>query len=230
VVSIFPFREGEWYSLGQLRDGVKAVLNQTHSDEKFRQAMRVNDQRRVPWAKSWMEEIYPSSLLADRLGLADDATFCWTPNGAADVEFRSTGGAIKIQCTTAYPHWPNSLGKQGGHLHKLEMRELNEKGYMFPGGGISKATAQDVETDLETVRVAIADALAKKINPGYDGCWLLVYVCGATSAFLDADFREVVVPSTERVGRAKWEAVFEGLYILGDQPANFAEVRNNRGQ
>ena len=96
---------------------------------------------------------------------------------------------------------------------------------MFPGGGVS----YDVETDLETVRVAIADALAKKIKADYGGCWLLIYACGATTAFLDFDFREVVIPATERVGRAKWEAVFEGLYILGDQPANFAEVPSIRG-
>jgi len=115
----------------RLREGVKAVLNRVHSDKEFRHAMRVNDQRRVPWAKTWMEEIYPSSLLADRLGLAHDATFCWTPNGAADVEFRPTERAIKIQCTTAFPHWPNSLGKQGGHLHKLEMREQTRRGTYF---------------------------------------------------------------------------------------------------
>jgi hypothetical protein len=87
-----------------------------------------------------------------------------------------------------------------------------------------------VGTELAAVRVAIAGALAKKIKADYDGCWLLIYVCGATSAFLDFDFREVVVPATDSVGRAKWEAVFEGLYILGDMPANFAEVRSNRGQ
>ena len=229
-MSIFPFRMGEWYSVGRLREVAKAISDRTRSDKEFRHAMRENDQRRVAWAKTWMEEIYPSSLLADRLGLADDSVFCWTPNGAADVEFRTTGLAIKIQCTTAYPHWPNSLGKQGGQLHKLEMRELNERGYMFPGGGVSNATAHNVGTDLETLRVAIADALAKKIKADYSGCWLLIYVCGATSAFLDFDFREVVVPATDRVGRATWEAACEGLYILGDQPANFAEVRSNRGQ
>ena len=147
-MSIFPFREGEWYSLGDLRGEAKAVSNRAHSDKEFCHAMRLNDQRRVPWAKTWNEEIYPSSLLADRLGLANDATFCWTPKGAADVEFRSNGRAIKIQCTTAYPHWPNSLGEQGGHLFHLEMQELNVKGYVFAGGGVSRLNAQDLEADL----------------------------------------------------------------------------------
>ena len=221
--SIFPFREGEWYSVGQLREAAKAISDRARSDEEFRHAMRVNDQRRVPWAKTWMEEINPSKLLANRLGLADDATFCWTPKGAADVEFRSNGRAIKIQCTTAYPHCPNSLGEQGGHLFHLQMRQLNKKRHVVLGGG-------DLETDLETWRVAVADALARKIKADYAGCWLLIYAWGATGAMLDFDYREVVVPATDRVGRAKWEAVFEGLYILGDQPANFAEVRSNRGQ
>jgi hypothetical protein len=94
--------------------------------------MGVNDQRRVPWAKTWMEEIYPSSLLADQLGLADDSVFCWTPNGAADVEFRLSGRAIKIQCTTAYPHWPNSLGKQGGTFTSSKCESSTREGTCFP--------------------------------------------------------------------------------------------------
>jgi hypothetical protein len=204
-------------------------LDRAYSDKEFRRAMRVNDQRRYPWAKTWMEEVYPSSLLANRLGLADDATFRWTPKGAADIEFRSNERAIKIQCTTAHPHWPDSLGEQGGHLHHLEMQGLNVKGYVFPGGGVSRAIARDLENDLETCRVAIADALANKIRADYGGCWLLIYACGATSAMLDL-FREVAVAATDRVERANWKAVFEGLYVLGDQPANFVEVRSSRAQ
>ena len=50
---IFPLREGEWCSLGQLREGVKAVFNRADFDKEFRHAMRENDQRRVPWAKAW---------------------------------------------------------------------------------------------------------------------------------------------------------------------------------
>jgi hypothetical protein len=61
---------------------------------------------------------------------------------------------------------------------------------MFPGGVVS----YDVETDLETVRVAIADALENKIKAHYSGCWLLIYACGATPAFLDFDFPGVRIP------------------------------------
>ena len=229
-MSIFPFREGERYSVGQLREAAKAIWDVTRSDKEFGDAMRVNDRRRFPWAKTWMEELYPCTLLSDRLGLADDATFSWTPVGAADVEFRSGERTIRLQCTTAHAHWPNSLGEQGGQLRKLEMRQANAEGFYWRSGGVSEPTVQDPLTDRETWRTAIAGALENKIKANYSGCWLLIYAVGCDIDMVDDDFHEVVVPATDRVGRAKWEAVFEGLYILGDQPANFAEVRNNRRQ
>jgi hypothetical protein len=109
------------------------------------------------------------------------------------------------------------------------MKELNAKGYMFPGGGVSKATAQDVQTDLETWRVALAVALEKKIKAHYSGCWLLIYASGSTSSLLECDFLgDIVIPATDRVGTDKWEAVFEGLYVLGDAPANFAKVASRQ--
>ena len=229
-MSIFPFREGEWYSVGQLREAAKAILDRTRSDKDFGDAMRENNQRRFPGAKAWMEEIYPSWLLADRLGLADDAEFCWTPNGAEDVEFRSSERTIRVQCTLAHAHWADSRGEQGGHLRKLEMRQANAEGFHFRGGRVSEPVARDPLTDRETWRTAIASALENKIKPEYIGCWLLIYAVGCDIDMVDFDFREVVVPATDRVGRAEWEAVFGGLYILGEQPANFAEIRSNRRQ
>ena len=217
-----PFRDGQWCSVGLLRAVRKNILDRADSDKEFRHAMRVNDQGRYPWAKTWLEEICPSALLANRLGLADDATFRWTPKAAADVEFRSNGRAIKIQCTTAHPHWPNSLGEQGGHLHHLEMQELNVRGHVFPGGGVSRAIARDLETDLETWRVAIAHAQANKISADYGGCWPLIYACGATSAILDF-FREVAVAATDRVGRANWEAVLTGCIFSVISPRTLSK-------
>jgi hypothetical protein len=229
AISVFPFNEGEWYSVGQLRQARKAILDKALSEKEFIHAMRVNDQKLYPWAKTWMEELYPCSLLADRLAFADDVKFRWTPKGAADVEFQTEAGLIKVQCTIAYPHWPNSRGKQGGQLHYYEMIELNAKGYMFPGGGVSKPTAQDVETDHETWRVAVADAVKKKIKAHYSGCWLLIYASGSTSTLLECDFRsDIVIPATERVGADKWQEVFEGLYVLGEGPANFAEIQSQK--
>jgi hypothetical protein len=109
------------------------------------------------------------------------------------------------------------------------MKELNAKGYMFPGGGVSKATAQDVETDHETWRIAVAEALEKKIKARYSGCWLLIYASGSTSTLLECEFRsDIVIPATDRVGADKWQEVFEGLYVLGEGPANFAKIPSQK--
>jgi hypothetical protein len=110
------------------------------------------------------------------------------------------------------------------------MREANAERFNWRGGRVSERAVQDQATDLETWRTAIAGALENKIKADYGGCWLLIYVVGCSSDMVEYDFREVVVPATDRVGRENWEPVFEGLYILGDLPANFAEVRTNRGQ
>jgi hypothetical protein len=223
--ALFPFRHGEWHSVSRLRQTRTAIIDKAQSDKEFRHAMRVNDQKLYPWIKAWFEELYPCSILADRLAFEDEAKFKWTPTGAADVEFQTGGRLIKVQCTVAYPHWPDSQGAQGGHLHHLEMKELNEKGYMFPGGGVSRATAQNVETDHETWRIAIARALENKLRTRYSGCRLLIHASGSASGLLECDFRrDIVIPATDRVGAAKWQAVFKGLYVLGDAPANFAEI------
>ena len=171
----------------------------------------------------------PMHALVGPTGLAADTTFSWTPVGAADFEFRSGERTIRLQCTTAHTQ-PNSLGEQGGHLRKLEMREANGERFNWRGGRVSEPAVQDQATDLETWRTAIAGALENKIKADYSGCWLLIYVVGCSSDMVEYDFREVFVPATDRVGRENWEPVFEGLYILGDLPANFAEVRTNRGQ
>jgi hypothetical protein len=101
-MSIFPFREGEWYTVRDLRQAASEILARTASDEEFAAAMRVPEPKLYPWSKFWMEEIFPCWRLAAELGLSDDDAFKWTPVGAADVEFRTGGKALKIQCTTAY--------------------------------------------------------------------------------------------------------------------------------
>ena len=80
-------------------------------------------------------------------GLAADTTFSWTPVGAADFEFRSGERTIRLQCTTAHTQ-PNSLGEQGGHLRKLEMREANGERFNWRGGRVSEPAVQAQVTDL----------------------------------------------------------------------------------
>jgi hypothetical protein len=59
--SLFPFREGEWYSVRDLRAVADRIFEKTKSDAAFSAAMSVNDQKAYWWAKAWMEEIFPAS-------------------------------------------------------------------------------------------------------------------------------------------------------------------------
>jgi hypothetical protein len=128
---IFPFREGEWYSVRDLKEAAAKIVARTASDHEFAAAMRVPESKLYPWSKSWMEEMFPCWRLATELGLSDDDAFKWTPVGAADVEVRTGGKAVKIQCTTAYAERVGTIAKQGGHLRSLEMKESNATGMVW---------------------------------------------------------------------------------------------------
>jgi hypothetical protein len=94
-----PFRDGQWSTLGELRTIAKEILRETKGDPDVAACMRAQDRKVIPWAKSWMEELYPFKLLADRVGLPDDAAYRWTPLGAADFEVGGETG-FAIQYTT----------------------------------------------------------------------------------------------------------------------------------
>jgi hypothetical protein len=59
---LFPFREGEWYPVRDLRAVAERILEKTKSDGAFSAAMSLNDRKAYPWAKAWMEEIFPPGL------------------------------------------------------------------------------------------------------------------------------------------------------------------------
>jgi hypothetical protein len=63
-MSIFPFREGEWYSVRDLRETAANILARTASDGEFAAAMRISDLKLYPWSKYWMQEIFPCWLAA----------------------------------------------------------------------------------------------------------------------------------------------------------------------
>jgi hypothetical protein len=133
----------------RLRETAANILARTASDEQFEAAMRVPDLKLHRWSKFWMEEIFPCWRLAAELGFSDDDTFKWTPVGAADVEFRTGGKAVKIQCTTAYAERVGTIAKQGGHLRSLEMKESNATGMVWLGGGLTTPRTVDVDEDRE---------------------------------------------------------------------------------
>ncbi len=227
-MSIFPFREGEWRTVRDLREAATNILARTASDKEFAAAMRVPDSKLYPWSKSWMEEILPCWRLASELGFSDEDAFKWTPVGAADVEFRIGGKAVKIQCTTAYAERVGTIAKQGGHLRSLEMEQSNATGMVWLGGGLTEPRTVDVGEDREAWRVGIANAIRKKLKPDYRGCWLLIYAPRCAFDLVDGnDFHNVIIAAADRVGRDQWGAVFEGLYVLDSPSGAFAELRND---
>jgi hypothetical protein len=227
-MSIFPFREGEWNSVHDLKKTAANILARTASDEAFAAAMRVPEPKLYPWSKFWMEEILPCWRLATELSLSDDDTFKWTPVGAADVQFQTGGKALKIQCTTAYAERVGTIAKQGGHLRSLEMKQSNATGIVWLGGGLTTPRTVDVDEDREAWRVGIVNAIQKKLKPDYRGCWLLIYAPQCQFNLVDGDdFRNVIVTAADRIGRDQWGAIFEGLYILDSPSGAFVELRND---
>jgi hypothetical protein len=226
---LFPFVQGEWYSVGAMREAATNILEKTGSDHEFAAALRVQDQKLYPWSKAWMEEIFPCWRLVSELGFSGNDRFRWTPVGAADVEFQSSGRSIKVQCTTAYAERERTIAKQRGHLRKLEMEQSNATGMTWLGGDPSRPTTRSVEDDREAWRVGIANALRKKLKPDYRGCWLLIYAPMCQFNLVDGtDFREVIVAATERIGRATWEPIFERLCVLDSPDGAFVDLRSGR--
>jgi hypothetical protein len=226
--SLFPFLQGEWYTVRDLREIAATILHRTGSDKEFAAAMRVNDQKAYPWAKAWMEEIFPAWRLAEELGLGDGDGFKWTPVGAADIEFRSRGRTIKIQCTMGYAERGDTVAKQGGHLRKLEMEQSNATGMVWLGGAVTEPKTVDRAEDRETWRVGVATAIRKKLKPDYRGCSLLVYAPLCQFNLIDGDdFRDVIIAAADRVGRTQWGAVFERLYVLDSPSGAFVELLND---
>jgi hypothetical protein len=208
-----PFHEGEWYPIRELRAVEAEMQCKRKADPDLSAKMRENA---LPWAKSWNEELRPFKLFVDQKKISDEDTFCWTPAGAYDFELRSHREAVRIQSTMAYAERHGTIGKQGGHVHKLEMRHYNTHGYAYGGGLISAPKARSEVDDVQAWRLGIERSLRKKLRPGYAGCRLLIFAprCGIDT--VDFDFKQVVVPAIEAVGRAAWERVFKGIYILDD--------------
>ena len=165
--------------------------------------MRDPDLKLYPWSKFWMGEIFPCWRLASELGFSNDDAFKWMPVAAADVEFRTGGKAVKIQCTTAYAERVGTIGKQGGHLRSLEMKESNVTGMLWLGGGLTTPRTVDVEEDREAWRVGIANAIQKKLKPDYRGCWLPICAPQCQFNLVNGDdFLDVIIAAANRTGRA----------------------------
>lgn len=177
----YPFQPKTTYSIGKLRGAVHAIVGERKADQALSAKFRTQLRADIPWAKSWNEEFFPVKLFADHMELADDDTFQWTPDGAADFTVRTPTEIIPLQCTMAYPIWPAAGGKPAGQIHHLEMRQYNREGLSYRGGLVSEPCARGPEEDLMAWRSAIAGALRAKLKPGYQGCRLL-FLCALASS------------------------------------------------
>jgi hypothetical protein len=226
TAEVNPFRAGQWYKFALLRQVGEETSRARHADRELSREMRVRT-----WAKSWNEELLPLSIFADHKALLDDDEFCWTPDGAADFSIRTADGAeLKIQSTMAYPEWEGSIGKQGGHVHKLEMVKYYTDGYSYPGGKVSEPIARSPYDDLEACRRGIANALKNKLRPIYSGYYLLIFAsrCTYLTRELVSDdftFEQAIAPAIEEAGN--WKRVFEGLYVYDEY--SFFEIKRSHG-
>ena len=217
-----PFRPGEWYTLGELRRVAAEIHRARRADPALSAMMREQSDK---WAKDWNEELYPLKVFADHKALSDDDEFCWTPDVAADFTIRSRGKTIKIQSTMAYVEWGDSIAKQGGHLHKLEMRQSNKVGHSFPGGLVNEPKARSPDADVDAWRRGIAKAVKGKLKARYAGIHLLIFARRCRFNTIDFPFEQVVAPAIEEAGTAECERIFAGLYVFDDQPPAIFELR-----
>jgi hypothetical protein len=222
-----PFQPGGCYKFALLRQVAEDTIRARQADRDLSREMRVRT-----WAKPWNEELRPLGVFADHKRLSDDDEFCWTPDGAADFSVRRSNDAeLKIQSTMAYPEWEDGIGKQGGHVHKLEMLNHNEDGYSYPGGKVSVPTARSPYDDLEACRRGITKALTNKLRPAYSGCYLLIFAlrCTYLTRELVSDsftFEQAIAPAIE-AATGEWERIFEGLCVC-DEHSFFERMKEEQ--
>jgi hypothetical protein len=221
-----PFQPDTTHSIGELREAVHTITVDRRADQALSAKFRTQRRADIPWAKSWNEEFFPLKLFADHMALADDDTFQWTPDGAADFTVRTSYAAMPLQCTIAYPIWAAAGAKPAGQIHHLEMRQYNAEGLSYRGGLVSEPCARDTEEDLKAWRSAITGALRAKLKPGYQGCRLLIFVPACQFDTIDFDFEEVVKPAIDAV--EDWHLYFDAVYVLDAPPSAFCAVQRSR--
>jgi hypothetical protein len=154
-----------------------------------------------------LEEHLPLTELADRNGWPNVAHFRWKPKAPADSRSKPME-AFGIQCTTAYPEWPNAVGKTAGHIP-------------FFGGQLSKPT--DIRVDLQAWRDRIGSALKAKLD--FEIPWPpATHIRRAVwTSLIDFDFAEAVTPAIEAHGTA-WREIFQAIYVVDAHEEAFAQL------
>jgi hypothetical protein len=218
----WPFEAATTYPIRGLREVAHRIIRQRRADQALSAKFRTQRRADIPWAKSWNEEFLPLKLFADHMRLADDDTFEWTPEAAADFTVQTSSETIRLQCTMAYPSWTAADDKPAGQIHHLEMRQYNTDGRSYRGGLVSESCARGTEEDLRAWRSAITGALRAKLKPGYQGCRLVIFVQGCQFDTIDFDFRDVVKPAIDAI--EDWPRYFDAVYVLDAAPSAFFAV------
>jgi hypothetical protein len=218
------FRADTNYSIRELREAFDTITRERRANQALSAKFRTQLRADIPWAKSWDEEFFPLKLFADHMQLADEDTFQWTPDGAADFTVRTSSETIRLQCTMAYPIWPAAGDKPAGQIHHLEMRQYNREGLSYRGGLVSEPHARCTEKDLQAWRAAITGALRAKFKPWYRGCRFLIFAPACQFDTIDYNFGDVVSPAIQAA--QDWQRYFDALYVLDAPPAAFCAFRH----
>jgi hypothetical protein len=223
------FQKGTWQPIEKLRSIAQRILRQTQSDPELAKIIRTQDRKTLAWAKPWAEEFYPLFSLDQHLRFAQDAEFCWTPDGAADFSIRARGELFGVQCTTAFAERAGSKGNQGGHVRKLEMMKCNEDGFCWRGGLVTEPRVRSELEDVEAWRSGISRSISRKLNPKYSGCWLLIFAPDCQFDTVDFNLEEVVRPAVDCAESESWESIFARLYVIDQPPpGGFVEIHARR--
>ena len=220
----FHIAKNCWYPVAHLRAARSEIRLACREDPAFGNRLREPQRSDPVWLKPWKEEHLPLTELADCKGWPDNARFRWTPDAPADFELEADGEAFGIQCTTAYPEWPNAVGQSAGHTRALELRRFNSGAPTFGGGQPSTPTARDIQVDLQAWRNGIGTALKEKLHPKYHGLRLLIFAGRAGFDLIYFDFAEAVTPAVE-AHAAAWRGIFQVIYVVDSRVGAFVELR-----
>jgi len=219
----FRIVPSRWHPVAHLRAARDEIRRACGEDPALGNRLREPRGPDRGWLKPWKEEHLPLTELADRKVWPDDARFRWTPDAPADFDVEADGEAFGIQCTTAYPEWPNAVGQSAGHTRALELQRINSGAPTFGGGQPSTPTARDILGDLQAWRGGIGSALKAKLHAKYHGLRVLIFAGRAGFELIDFDFAEAMTPAVE-AHAAAWRRIFDAIYVVDSREGAFVQL------
>ena len=122
VMSIFPFREGEWRTVRDLREAAANILARTASDKEFAAAMRAPDSKRSSWRS--LSLAFPfDQIQFDQVAVALDGEPRVARRDSSCAKMRSSG--------FVEPHGDAEPVKLFEHVHGQTLRRDGKLGWMI---------------------------------------------------------------------------------------------------